>query len=132
MRAHPILRPVFVVALLAAACAPRSGMDGSAYVVVFEPNSAGLDAPGQAVVENAAKVARADIDRPVIVASYAAPATITTPAAEFLVSRSRAQAVTNALVNHGIAQSRIVQRPRIATGRDPGSEMRRVEIVLGN
>ena len=117
------------VALLLVGCAAPQGTDGT-YVVTFDSRSAALDGSGQAVVADAAKVLRADTDRSVTVSGSAASTTSITPAAEFLISRSRSQAVANALVAQGVAQSRIRVQPRMADS-DRASESRRVEIVLG-
>ena len=101
-----------------------------AYVVFFTPQSSEIDTQARAVIADAAKAARADTGQSITVAGYAMPSPYGTPAADFLISRSRSQAVANALVAQGIAQSRIIQQPRGSAGGEPGLESRRVEIVL--
>lgn len=128
-----VRRALFGGAFLLAGCASEGPVpEVPAYVVFFTPTSAVLDTQAQAVVADAAHAARADTGQSVTVAGFAAPTATGTPASEFLISRSRSQAVANALVAQGIAQSRIVQKPRGSAGGDPGIESRRVEIVLGH
>ncbi len=132
MRVTSILRCSAVAGLaLLSACAGRPEGDGTAFVVVFNPTSVALDPEAQSVIANAGKVARAETDRSVTVAGYAAPPTSDIPASDFLISRSRSQIVANALVAQGIAQSRIVLAPRDGTGGNAAYEARRVEVVLG-
>ena len=128
-----VLRALCGSAFLLAGCAAQGPVpEVPAYVVFFTPLSASLDTQAQAVVADAARAARADSGRSVTVAGYAASTATSTPASDFLISRTRSQAVANALVAQGIAQSRIVQNPRGSAGGDPGIESRRVEIVLGH
>ena len=131
LRYLPVLRYVPVACLvLLAACTGPAG-DGSAFVVVFNPTSVALDTEAQSVIATAGKAARADTDRSVTVAGYAAPPTSEVPASDFLISRSRSQIVANALVAQGIKQSRIVLAPRSGAGGNTAYEARRVEVVLG-
>ena len=131
MRVAPTLRrALFGGVLLIAGCAQPMA-EIPAYVVFFTPNSSEIDKQAQAVIADAAKVARADTGRSLTVAGYAMPSPYGTPAADFLISRNRSQAVANALIAQGVAQSRIVQEPRGSAGGDPSIESRRVEIVLG-
>lgn len=128
-----VFRALFGSLFLLAGCAAEGPVpEVPAYVIFFTPLSAALDTQAQAVVADAARAARADSGRSVTVAGYAAPTATSTPASDFLISRTRSQAVANALIAQGVAQSRIVQKPRGSAGADPGIESRRVEIVLGH
>lgn len=109
------------------ACTPL-GPQKPSYIVFFTPYSIELDSEAQRIVSDAAAAARAVPGQAVVVLGYAAPAPATTTQQDLTLSRNRSEAVANTLVLKGVAQSRIVVRPKGSQGGDPGIESRRVEI----
>ena len=99
------------------------------YVVFFTAFSTDLDAAAKAVVLDAAGAARAVPTSFVTVSGWTDRAG--TPEDNQHLSANRAQAVANELIRDGVAQGRIVVRPRGQTGGEPGVESRRVEINVG-
>ena len=118
-------------ALGAAACAPKPVVDAPPKSVVFFTNfSADLDGPAQQVIEHVSADALANPRRTVYVEGYANA--VGSAEANQKLSDLRAQVVVDGLVAHGVPRTRIVLRPRGATGADPGLERRRVDVSFGN
>ena len=99
------------------------------FVLFYHDGSTALDPAATAILERAAVAAHAAPGLDVMVAGYADLAT--TPEANQILSRIRAQTVADRLVQLGVARSRIQLSPRHAIGGDPGLESRRVEIRIG-
>jgi outer membrane protein OmpA-like peptidoglycan-associated protein len=100
------------------------------YVVFFQEWSADLDNGGIETVMAAAKAADQLPGRPIIVSGYADPEG--SPQANKDISRLRAQVVSDALVKHGVAASRLQRRAMGAVGFALDSqESRRVDIYVG-
>lgn len=101
------------------------------FVVFFGGDSAALGPAAQAIVAQAAEAARGRPNVPVRVAGFASPNTGTAQV-NLAVSEQRARAVTDALVQHGVAQSRITLQPRGAVPFEAyPTESRRVDIEIG-
>lgn len=96
------------------------------FVLRFAEGSTTLDPGAAAIVDRAARAARAAPSFDVIVAGFADDPR--TPQSNQILSRIRAQQVANALRDAGIGHGRIQLRPRRAIGGDPGTESLRVEI----
>jgi outer membrane protein OmpA-like peptidoglycan-associated protein len=100
------------------------------FVVFFSEWSASLDPPAVGVVAAAADAARQMPNAVVTVIGYADPAGSTQ--ANLYMSRTRAQVVTDQLVQDGIAAARIQHTGRGPTDFTSSSlESRRVEIDVG-
>lgn len=99
-------------------------------VVFFTDESAQLDAPARAVVEDAAEVARRFPRAAVRVRAFAGADG--DPRYARSLSETRARSVQQALIGSGVPEGRILLRPR---GAVPAIEMplesRRVEIRIG-
>lgn len=126
-----VLAGVLPAALLAACAAdPRELAGQPPRVVFFNEDSVELDEPAQAVLTNAARLARRHPEVPVQVRGFAGPAG--GQAFNQELSRRRAQHVADELAKNGVATSRIA-----VIGRGPVPfdsvpiESRRVEIVVG-
>jgi cytochrome c oxidase subunit II len=100
-------------------------------VVFFNPNSAGLDDPARAIIQQASAAAKANPSAMVQVVGFASPETGTAESNKAL-AQARAQGVADALVAAGVPQTRIRIEPwgAVLYGLTP-TESRRVEIVLG-
>jgi outer membrane protein OmpA-like peptidoglycan-associated protein len=115
--------------LVLSACAAGAPEAGPDFVLFFTAQSTALDSAATNIVDTAAAAALAARSGPVIVAGYADRAG--TPQANQILSRLRAQAVAERLVERGVDRARVHVRPRGAAGGDPGVESRRVEIFVG-
>ncbi|MBU8541578.1 OmpA family protein [Falsiroseomonas tokyonensis] len=119
-------------AVILAACAadPRELVGQPPRVVFFEVDSVDLDEPAQAVLADAARLARRHPQVPVQVRGYAGPAGGAAFNRE--LSQRRAQQVADELIKRGVAASRIQ-----VVGRGPVPfdsvpiESRRVEVIIG-
>jgi outer membrane protein OmpA-like peptidoglycan-associated protein len=112
------------------ACQAPQKADTPVRVVFFEEDSAALNASGEAVLREVAEMAKARPSAPVVVAGYAGPAG--GRAYNRALSEARARHVADHLVEDGVAQSRIVVRPRGETPFEMmPTESRRVEITIG-
>lgn len=130
-RRHVLSTLLLGSVLMAAACAPKPAVDAPPRsVVFFTAFSADLDGNAQAVIQQVASDAAANPRRTVYVEGYADSAG--SSSANQKLSDLRAQVVTDALVAHGIARSRMRLRPRGAAAGDPGVESRRVDVSFGN
>ena len=121
------IRPIAALGALLAgvsACAAPAQPD---YVVFFTAYSSSLDAPALGVVSAAAKAAGKGAAR-ILVEGYAYPAG--SRQEDIVVSNLRAQRVADALVQDGVASSRILVHPRGATPGVPDVESRRVVIEI--
>lgn len=101
-------------------------------VVFFTPDSAALDPAARDAVAKAADAAKQRADATVHVRGFAAP---DAGSAQFnnSLSRTRAEAVADALVTAGVPRSRLSMESRGAVPYDlMPTESRRVEIVVGN
>ena len=122
-------RRLLGVAALAAglaACAPRPAPVPS-YVLFFTAFSADLDQEARNVVRDAAAVARAQGNTPVVVQGYANAVGDTRD--NITLSERRAQRVAEELRADGVPPSRISLQPQPLQG-DPGVVSRRVEIIV--
>ena len=100
------------------------------FVVFFPEWSAGLDGPAQAVITAAADAAKQTGNAPVTVIGFADPTG--SAEANVYMSRTRAQVVTDALVQDGVAAGRIHRSARGETNFTATSqESRRAEIDVG-
>jgi outer membrane protein OmpA-like peptidoglycan-associated protein len=118
------------------AFAATAGAAPAAYPVFFQPWSAAIDANAGSTISIAAKAAQANPQAPVTVTGSAD--TVGSPAANKDLALTRAQVVADALVNDGIATSRItvVSAGEVSSpGTAPGNFAqfsRRVLIQVGN
>lgn len=103
----------------------------STVVVFFTADSAALDPAAQAAIQQAAATAKQRPNAGVHVRGFAAPDAGSAAFNESL-SRTRAEAVVDALVNAGVQRIRVLTETRGAVpyGLMP-TESRRVEIVVG-
>jgi outer membrane protein OmpA-like peptidoglycan-associated protein len=120
--------PLLSAMLLLTACAIFAP-SGPPYMVYFTERSARLDSKGQDVVALVARRASETPAAQVKVIGYTDSAG--SPAADVLLSRQRAQAVSDALAADGVATTRIVRVGAGQTNEDPGIASRRVEITVG-
>jgi outer membrane protein OmpA-like peptidoglycan-associated protein len=110
------------------AAAPSPG--GPGYVVFFQQWSAAIDTPAQSVIDAAARAAKANPAARVTVSAYAD--TTGSAQANVYLTQTRAQVVTDALVQDGVDPTRIAQQPQGATPGVGGTqESRRVVISVG-
>jgi outer membrane protein OmpA-like peptidoglycan-associated protein len=114
--------------LALSACAQQTPQD-TIYAVFFQDFSSNLDAPGLAIVANAAAAANAHPTYTVEVTGFADQ--VGTPQQVIDLSRARADAVANLLQRDGVDAARI-KRDAIGTppNSQPGVERRRVTIFL--
>ena len=122
-------RGLLLGALLLAGCATSQPEPIADFVVFFSAQSSTPDPSSIPILDRAAAAARAAPQSAVAVEGYADPTG--SPQANQILSRLRAQNVAEALVQRGIERRRIRVRPKGAVGGDPGTESRRVEIVIG-
>ena len=115
--------------LLSAASCAMIGQPRPGYLVFFGEHSADLDPPAIKVIADAAAAAKAAPGSPVVVLGYTDSAG--SPQADILLSQRRAQRVSDALVQDGVAPGRISRQGRGQTREDPGVASRRVEIDIG-
>ena len=122
-----------VLPLLALAACQSAGAAAPAPVTVvfFTADSAALDENAQAIVDQAAGLAKAAPGVPVRVRGFAAPDT-GTAAFNKALAATRAQHVADHLAEAGVERSRIRIELRGAVPFDSfPTELRRVEIVIG-
>ena len=114
--------------LALSACSMQQPPD-RVYPVFFNDFSANLDAPGIAVVANAAGVAKQFPNLPVKVTGYADSSG--SQEAEISLSKARADAVSGLLIKDGVDPGRI-SRGAMGTppNSQPGVERRRVVIDI--
>jgi outer membrane protein OmpA-like peptidoglycan-associated protein len=116
---------------LAACQAPEPPAPAPVTVVFFNADSAALDENAQAIVTQAAGLAKDRPTAPVRVRGFAAPDT-GTAAFNKALATTRAQHVADHLAEAGVARSRIRIESRGAVPFDSfPTESRRVEIVIG-
>ena len=116
---------------LAACQAPEPPAPAPVTVVFFNADSAALDEDAQAIVAQAAGLAKERPSAPVRVRGFAAPDT-GTAAFNKALAGARAQHVADHLANSGVARSRIRMKSRGAVPFDSfPTKSRRVEIVIG-
>lgn len=124
MRRSPVL-----LLLCLSACAVASPAQSRVFVVFFPEWSAAIDQPAATVIETAATAAAADPRAHVRVIGFADPKG--TAAANALLSRLRAQVVTDQLEHDGLAPSRIRQAAEGSVGYvDTRQESRRVVVSI--
>ncbi len=116
------------ICLLSGCAVPGGGGGevGRKYVVFFTRASAEIDAPGRAVISEAAAVALRHPGEAVVVAGYAAAHG--NLGVDENISASRADAVAAALRADGVAAARITEHARAPANEDPAVAARRVEI----
>jgi outer membrane protein OmpA-like peptidoglycan-associated protein len=127
-RNHRGLVSPSAIMLMLAACS-LFAPSGPPYMVYFQERSARLDAKASDVVALAARRASEAPAAQVTVIGHTDSAG--SPPADVLLSRQRAQAVTDALAADGVAVARIVRIGAGQTHEDPGVASRRVEITIG-
>jgi outer membrane protein OmpA-like peptidoglycan-associated protein len=126
----------WIVLLLLLACAPYRAFaqtDGNdrRFIVYFEQWSAAIDAPAQQVILGVAKLAQTKPKSPVTVTGYAD--TTGSGVANILLSKLRAQVVTDLLEANGVAPGRVHQVAEGSTEFVMSSlESRRVAIQIGD
>ncbi len=120
---------VFAGLVALAGCA-SSGPPDRVFPVYFTDYSAVLDGPAIQIVTRAAQIAKQFPREPVRVSGYAD--SLGSTQQEIAISKSRADAVANLLVQDGVNPSRIT-RDAVGTppNSQPGVERRRVEIDIG-
>ena len=126
------MRRVFAGLVLAglSSCTIFSGGPGApAMVVFFADKSAALEPADADIIAQAAALAKASPDAPVVVRGWTD--SDGSPQADILLSQLRAQHVADALVADGVSAARISRQGRGQTHNDPGVESRRVEIRVG-
>jgi len=126
-------RPAFVaLSMLAfAACQPAEPSPAPVTVVFFNADSAALDENAQAIVTQAAGLAKDRPRAPVRVRGFAAPDT-GTAAFNRTLAQARAQHVADHLADSGVERGRIRIESRGAVPFESfPTESRRVEIVVG-
>ena len=117
--------------LALAACQAPEPAPAPVTVVFFTADSAALDPDAQAIVAQAAGLARERAGAPVRVRGFAAPDTGTAAFNKALAS-ARAQRVADHLAEAGVERGRIRIESRGAVPFDSfPTESRRVEIVIG-
>ena len=122
----------FACLLALGACAAQPAAPGpmQKFVVFFSEWSAGLDQPAVGVITAAAAAAKQMPNAPVTVVGYADPAG--SSQANLYMSRTRAQVVTDQLVQDGVPAALIRHAGRGPTDFTASSqESRRVEIDVG-
>ena len=122
------LSALVAICLLSGCAMPGGGggETGRKYVVFFTRGSAEIDAPGRAVVSEAAAVATRHPDAALVVAGYAAAHG--NLGADETISVSRANAVAAARRADGVAAARITEHARAPANENPAVAARRVEI----
>ena len=129
MRRRIMLAALPLLAL--AACQAPEPAPAPVTVVFFNADSAALDENAQAIVAQAAGLAKERPTAPVRVRGFAAPDT-GTAAFNKALAGARAQHVADHLADLGVARSRIRIELRGAVPFDSfPTESRRVEIVIG-
>ncbi len=124
-----LIAPIVVMGGCAQPMAPSSAKP---VVVFFTADSAALDTGAQSSIRQAAETAAAQPSAPVRVRGFATPDAGSTAFNDSL-SRTRAQAVADALANAGVAPARIRIEARGAVAYDLfPTESRRVEIIVGS
>ncbi len=124
------MRPWVAVVLLSALLVGCTGPAGGKYSVRFQPFSAFLDAPAQAVVHSAAAFANAHPLMPLSISGYASPLD---PSDIETLRQERVQTVQRALIQEGVGRERIEV---LGTGLlypdgVPDSPLGRVDIKIG-
>ena len=116
------------ICLLSGCATPGGGGSetGRKYVVFFTRGSSEIDAPGRAVVSEAAAVALRHPDTGVLVAGYAAAHG--NLGVDENISASRADAVAATLRADGVPAARITEHARAPANENPAVAARRVEI----
>jgi len=119
------------IASLAASCAPQPPAGPPTVVIFFTADSAQLDDSAVGLIRAAAETARANPASYVHVRGFAASDT-GSGAFNAALSRTRALAVRDALVDRGVEPRRILMEWRGTTQyQDMPREARRVEITVG-
>ncbi len=122
------LSTLAVICLLSGCAMPGGGGGeiGRKYVVFFTRGSAEIDAPGRAVISEAAAVAMRHPGTSLVVAGYAAAHG--NLSVDETISASRADAVAAALRADGVSAARITEHARAPANENPAVAARRVEI----
>ena len=117
--------------LAIAGCAQTAAPAPRTLVVFFTADSAALDSPAQAAIQQAAEAVRANPAAIAHIRGFAAP-DAGSDAFNKSLSQTRAQAVADALTVAGVPTARIRMESRGAVAYDlMPTESRRVEIVIG-